>query len=175
MPRTLPPTSPPMTLPSGPLLSCGSPLCLLSPGRPGPARPLLSEKYGMVLPLIWTSLQSPSREWRKVFKVRMIMMCCTEHVVHDKKQWSWICFACVAPHGILVYVVDGKRVSRVTMRTWLVLACVPCSCRGPFPSFFCCRCPYICIFFCNKCHRLGDHFSRAALSNVLRYDILLRR
>ncbi|CAN0308421.1 unnamed protein product [Ectocarpus sp. 12 AP-2014] len=26
------------------------------------------EKYGIVLPLIWTSLQSPSREWRKVFK-----------------------------------------------------------------------------------------------------------
>lgn len=41
---------------------------------PRPAPPFLppvsrSEKYGIVLPLIWTSLQSPSREWRKVFKV----------------------------------------------------------------------------------------------------------
>ncbi|CAN0042620.1 unnamed protein product, partial [Ectocarpus sp. 4 AP-2014] len=37
------------------------------------------EKYGIVLPLIWTSLQSPSREWRKVFKA----LCLLEHLIKN--------------------------------------------------------------------------------------------
>lgn len=80
-----------------------------------------SEKYGIVLPLIWTSLQSPSREWRKVFKVRytplhdQIDSLCSLTPFFLKKLWSVILLRC-----------RNSSVDMCNTRCFVTLQLVPC-------------------------------------------------